>query len=64
MYSMSVIVLCDMERALEIYDSVKKYIPDELKDREEFQYKKGNRIHIPLPRDSEAYNKVFELAKK
>lgn len=64
MYSMSVVALYDSEKTLEIYESVKQYIPDELKNRKEYQYKKGDRTHIPLPRESETYNKVLELAKE
>lgn len=59
---MSAIALYDGDKTLDIYNKVKEYIPEELK--EEFQYMPKGITRIPLPRDSEQYDFVINEAKK
>ena len=65
MYSMSVISLQNKEKTRLIYDEFKKYIPNELKCKEEYQYdEKKEQIHIPIPRESEEFILLEKIARE
>lgn len=72
MYSMTVIELVQFRRGphsflecKKIYENFKKYIPEELRDKDEYQYDpERSYIHIPIPRDSDAYMQLLNTAKE
>ena len=63
MYSMSVISLSNTDKTHDIYEKYKKYIPNELKEKSDYQYDKEKRkIDIPIPRSSPEYISLKEQA--
>lgn len=66
MYSIAVISLstftANKEKMLRIYEMFKDFIPLELRNREEFQLN-GNRIQLPIDKDSEVFRKIIDVAK-
>ena len=63
MYSMSVISLSNTDKTQEIYEKYKKYIPDELKEKSDYQYdKEKGKIDIPISRNSPEYSRLKEQA--
>ena len=64
-YSMSVISLSNKEKTKQIYETFKKYIPDELKTIKKYQYnEKNNKIFIPIPRNIEAFSQLEKIARE
>ncbi len=63
MYSMSVISLSNSDKTQELYEQYKKYIPDELRENQEFQYaREKGKIDIPISRMCVEYNSLKSQA--
>ena len=67
MYTIAVISLstytANKDKMLQIYEMFKEYIPLELRNKEEFKLN-DNKIQMPIDKDSEAFKKIIEIAKK
>ena len=60
---MSVIALSNTDKTQELYEEYKQYIPDELKEKLDYQYdKEKERIDIPIPRSTPEYARLKEQA--
>ena len=69
MYSMSVVVLRNdswlREKTRAIYEQYKKFIPERLRDRQDYQYsEEAKRIHIPISRTSVEYQDLKKIAQE